>query len=415
MLLPRLVAVPHRQGLLLVAHRARAASGADGAAAAGPQPARRHDPRAVRRAAGGGARLDRAARPARRWRWRLPCWTRGAVAEPFFPAGSRQRAIDKAVAFVTERLNGEDGLGGIFPAMANSLMMFECLGYPRDHPAWATAASAIDKLVVHAHERSYCQPCLSPVWDTALACHALMEAGGAAARPADRPGASMARRKAGARRRRRLGDDPAGPAPRRLGLPIREPALPRCRRHCRGRAGARPFRSGALSLGDRPRAAEWILGMQSRNGGWGSFDADNTHDYLNHIPFADHGALLDPPTADVSARCLGLLGQLGCRAEHPAVAAAARLSAARAGGRRQLVRALGHQLHLRNLVGARRSQRRRHQSRSTGDPPRRRLAARPATRRRRLGRGRGIVLARQTAWRGALQHRFADRLGIARR
>ena len=62
--------------------------------------------------------------------------------------------------------------------------------------------------------------------------------------------------------------------------------------------------------------------MQSRNGGWGSFDADNTHYYLNHIPFADHGALLDPPTADVSARCLGLLAQLGYGADHPAVAAA---------------------------------------------------------------------------------------------
>jgi squalene-hopene/tetraprenyl-beta-curcumene cyclase len=70
------------------------------------------------------------------------------------------------------------------------------------------------------------------------------------------------------------------------------------------------------------RAAEWVVGMQSRNGAWGSFDADNTHYYLNHIPFADHGALLDPPTADVSARCLGLLAQLGCGANHPAVPAA---------------------------------------------------------------------------------------------
>ncbi len=70
------------------------------------------------------------------------------------------------------------------------------------------------------------------------------------------------------------------------------------------------------------RAGEWIIGMQSRNGGWGSFDADNTHYYLNHIPFADHGALLDPPTADVSARCLGFLAQLGYGADHPAVAAA---------------------------------------------------------------------------------------------
>ena len=70
------------------------------------------------------------------------------------------------------------------------------------------------------------------------------------------------------------------------------------------------------------RAAEWVLGMQSRNGGWGSFDADNTHYYLNHIPFADHGALLDPPTADVTARCLGLLARLGSPTDDPAVSAA---------------------------------------------------------------------------------------------
>ncbi len=59
------------------------------------------------------------------------------------------------------------------------------------------------------------------------------------------------------------------------------------------------------------RARDWIVGMQSRNGGWGAFDADNDHDYLNHIPFADHGALLDPPTADVTARCVSFLAQLG--------------------------------------------------------------------------------------------------------
>jgi len=59
------------------------------------------------------------------------------------------------------------------------------------------------------------------------------------------------------------------------------------------------------------RAREWIFGMQSKNGGWGAFDADNDHHYLNHIPFADHGALLDPPTEDVSARCVSMLAQLG--------------------------------------------------------------------------------------------------------
>jgi squalene-hopene/tetraprenyl-beta-curcumene cyclase len=63
------------------------------------------------------------------------------------------------------------------------------------------------------------------------------------------------------------------------------------------------------------RGREWVVGLQSKNGGWGAFDADNTHHYLNHIPFADHGALLDPPTADVSARCVSMLAQLGDRLE----------------------------------------------------------------------------------------------------
>ena len=99
------------------------------------------------------------------------------AVEPWFPQRLRRRAIDGAVAFVTERLNGEDGLGAIFPAMANSVMMFEVLGYPADHPDRAIARASIDKLVVLDDEEGYCQPCVSPVWDTALACHALLEAG----------------------------------------------------------------------------------------------------------------------------------------------------------------------------------------------------------------------------------------------
>ena len=59
------------------------------------------------------------------------------------------------------------------------------------------------------------------------------------------------------------------------------------------------------------RGAEWVEGLQSRDGGWGAFDADNSYYYLNNIPFADHGALLDPPTEDVSGRCVGMIAQLG--------------------------------------------------------------------------------------------------------
>src|SRR6266487_5828726 len=74
------------------------------------------------------------------------------LAEPMFPADPRRRAIEKAVGFVTERLNGEDGLGGIFPAMANALMMFDCLGYSADHADRMTATGAIKKLLVHDGE-----------------------------------------------------------------------------------------------------------------------------------------------------------------------------------------------------------------------------------------------------------------------
>jgi squalene-hopene/tetraprenyl-beta-curcumene cyclase len=243
------------------------------------------------------------------------------VAEPFFPADARRRAIDKAVAFVTERLNGEDGLGGIFPAMANAVMMFDCLGYDPDHPDYETALAALRKLLVRDGNRSYCQPCLSPVWDTALACHALMEVD-------DKRLESTLRRALDWLEGKQVLDVIGDWAVMRPGLrpggwafQFENPhypdlddtaavalALDRC--------GSARYRAAI------DRAAEWVIGMQSRNGGWGAFDADNTHYYLNHIPFADHGALLDPPTADVSARCVSFLSQIGCGPDHPAVAVA---------------------------------------------------------------------------------------------
>ena len=93
-------------------------------------------------------------------------------------ARTRRRAIDQAVAWVTERLNGEDGLGAIFPAMANSVMMFAVLGYPEDHPLRAIARKSVEKLWSCTSEEAYCQPCVSPIWDTGLTAHALLEVGG---------------------------------------------------------------------------------------------------------------------------------------------------------------------------------------------------------------------------------------------
>ena len=241
------------------------------------------------------------------------------LIEPYLPRGPRRRAIAKAVAFVTERLNGEDGLGGIFPPMASTVMAFDALGYAKDHPDLLIAKQAVRKVVTERDDLAYVQPCLSPVWDTALTCHALMESGVAASDESVRRGLDWLVE-------RQITDTVGDWAVKRPGL----------------RPGGWPFEYRndyypdvddaaavicALHRGDPERyrdsirlGAEWVLGMQSSNGGWGSFDVDNTHDYLNNIPFADHGALLDPPTADLTARCISMMGELGYDRSHPAMA-----------------------------------------------------------------------------------------------
>src|SRR4029078_7511822 len=89
----------------------------------------------------------------------------------------RTRAIDAAVAFIEERLNGEDGLGAIYPPIANAIMMYDALGKPADYPSRAVTRRALERLLVIREDEAYCQPCVSPVWDTSLTCHAMFEAG----------------------------------------------------------------------------------------------------------------------------------------------------------------------------------------------------------------------------------------------
>ena len=232
------------------------------------------------------------------------------VAEPFFPKRFRQRAIDDAVAFVTERLNGDDGLGAIYPAMANTVMMFDCLGIPPSDPRVVIAREAVQKLLVRKPGRTYCQPCLSPVWDSGLAAFALMEAGSVAAKEAAEHALDWLVTK---QETKVVGDW----AVWRPNLKPGGWAFQYANPHYPDLDDAAMV-ALALDRFDRAKyrepvalAAAWLDGMQSRNGGWAAFDADNTYYYLNYIPFADHGALLDPPTADVSARCVGLFGQIG--------------------------------------------------------------------------------------------------------
>ena len=235
------------------------------------------------------------------------------ATEPFFPKGSHQRALDQAVAWVGERLNGEDGLGAIFPAMANSVMMYDALGIPADDPRRAIARKSVEKLLAVHDDEAYCQPCVSPIWDTGLAVHALLEAGG------DRTVAQVKRgldwlvpmqvlNVRGDWIARRPNVRPGGWA-----FQYANPHYPDVD-DTAVVAMAMERMQNLVNVDYQSqidRAREWIVGMQSSNGAWGAFDADNEYYYLNNIPFADHGALLDPPTEDVTARCLSMLGQLG--------------------------------------------------------------------------------------------------------
>lgn len=233
--------------------------------------------------------------------------------EPLFPHVSRDKAIEKAVGFIKERLNGEDGLGAIYPAMANTVMMYDMFGYAADHPDFAIAWASVRKLLVIKEDRAYCQPCLSPVWDTALAGHALVEAGA----PVDAACNWLVGRQV-----LELMGDWADNSPRtRPGgwaFQYNNPYYPDV--DDTAVVGMLLHRSGKPEYDESiSRAREWIVGMQSTNGAWGAFDINNDRQYLNHIPFADHGALLDPPTEDVTARCVSFLAQLGKAEDRQAI------------------------------------------------------------------------------------------------
>ena len=237
------------------------------------------------------------------------------VVEPLFPTGVRSKAIGKAVAFVKERLNGEDGLGAIFPAMANSVMMYDALGVPESDPDRAIARYSIEKLLFETENEIYCQPCVSPVWDTGLAAHSLLEAGGEAERESASKGLEWLKPRQVLDVKGDWADQRPDVRPGGWAFQYANPHYPdlddtavvvMAMDREVNVAGSRHDYGTAIS-----RGREWIAGLQSKNGGWASFDADNTHLYLNNIPFSDHGALLDPPTVDVSARCVSMLAQLG--------------------------------------------------------------------------------------------------------
>jgi squalene-hopene/tetraprenyl-beta-curcumene cyclase len=227
------------------------------------------------------------------------------------PSAMRKAATKRAEAWFLERLNGEDGLGAIFPAMVNALEAMVLLGYPSDDPRRVTAKRALEKLLVTDANAAYCQPCVSPIWDTALATLAVQESGGAAATVANDAALNWLKSK-------QLLNEPGDwqasrPDLKSGGWPFQfanghypdldDTAAIVWAMH---RADDRTKYGESMS-----RALDWLAGMQSVDGGFAAFDVDNTHYNLNYIPFADHDALLDPPTSDVTARVVAAMSLVG--------------------------------------------------------------------------------------------------------
>jgi len=227
--------------------------------------------------------------------------------DPLIPRALRRRATARAEAWTLERLNGEDGLGAIFPAMVNALEAFSVLGYSRADPRLALARRALEKLLVVEGESAYCQPCLSPVWDSALTVLAMQEEGSAEA-------VAAAERALLWLMGEQLLDAPGDwrhKRPRLAGggwaFQFKNGFYPDLDDTAAIVWAMRRARDAAPYAQPVERALDWLVGMQSSNGGFAAFDVDNTHYRLNHIPFADHGALLDPPTSDVTARVVTVL------------------------------------------------------------------------------------------------------------
>jgi squalene-hopene/tetraprenyl-beta-curcumene cyclase len=235
----------------------------------------------------------------------------GRLLDPLVPRRVRARALKCAEDWINARANGEDGLGAIFPAMVNALEVMVTLGYAADNPRRVRAKRALYNLLVSGTRGTYCQPCVSPVWDTALSCLALLEEGSGSARTAVGAGLEWLRARQllegeGDWRERRphlAGGGWAFQFNNSYYPDLDDTAAVAWAMHL---APQREQYGVALT-----RALDWLVGMQSRNGGFASFDVDGTCYYLNHIPFADHGALLDPPTADVTARVVTILARAG--------------------------------------------------------------------------------------------------------
>ena len=285
-------------------------------------------------------------------------------------AALRRAALRRCAEWIIARQERDGCWGGIQPPWVYSLMALNLLGYDLDHPVMARGLAGLERFTITqdapAGPIRRLEACQSPVWGTVLTMIALANAG----LPPDHPALVSSARWV-------LSEEISGPGdwqvrrprprPRRLGVRVRQRQLSRHRRHGRGIArpeaaklpgmnvadeivapeasngakamiggkGVRGVRGVKMPLATRPfdvqgsrvvpalhpaiaRGMRWLAGMQCKDGGWGAFDADNTRELINKLPFCDFGAVIDPPTADVTAHIVEAFAAYGLAESAPA-------------------------------------------------------------------------------------------------
>ncbi|MCA9863835.1 MAG: squalene--hopene cyclase [Thermomicrobiales bacterium] len=229
----------------------------------------------------------------------LKTYERLAPWKPF-----RERALQACEQWILDHQEADGSWGGIQPPWVYSLIALKCRGYSNDHPVMARRiAGLLGEFGLYRDGTFTVQPCVSPIWDTCLAITGLREAG----LPADDPRLRRAALWMSAREVKKKGDwavkvrhtEPGGWA-----FEFANEAYPDTDDTAEVLIALRLLDLDGTTHDAAARATTWLRAMQSSNGGWGSFDRDNTREFVSKIPFADFGATLDPPTEDVSAHVL---------------------------------------------------------------------------------------------------------------
>ena len=238
----------------------------------------------------------------------------------------RKRALKRAEAWMLERFEGSDGLAAIFPAILNSLIALKALGYCDTHPQVLRAERELKKLEHETHDSVRIEPCLSPVWDTAIVAICLRESGV----PADHPALRKCAEWLMGKEIRFRGDwrykNPANVEPSGWVFEFENKWNPDVDDTAMVLLALRQIPTGDSAKRDEclQRGLKWMMTFQCKDGGWAAFDKDCTKGVLEKVPFADHNAMLDPECADITARILELLGYEGYSLDNPQVQRAMR-------------------------------------------------------------------------------------------